>query len=169
MIYCDSFLVFLLLSQIYFSPVPCPVLYLTLQSQHHEDEKRALSREIIVLNNHLMEAKITINKLREENVSKLYAAIQKLICTGRKFLNDWKMPKWHFPAVPQMKSQPGHLGGGDLRICSPRTFAVSAWSVILPRWPQKRHLDLEAEVTTLQKSCFLLVTLAALSIDALSL
>ncbi|XP_038131869.1 uncharacterized protein LOC119777148, partial [Cyprinodon tularosa] len=36
-------------------------------SQHHEDEKRALSREIIVLNNHLMEAKITINKLREDN------------------------------------------------------------------------------------------------------
>uniref|UniRef100_A0A665UZ92 Uncharacterized protein n=1 Tax=Echeneis naucrates TaxID=173247 RepID=A0A665UZ92_ECHNA len=35
--------------------------------QHHEEEKRALSREIIVLNNHLMEAKITINKLREDN------------------------------------------------------------------------------------------------------
>ena len=39
------------------------------QSHHHEEEKRALSREIIVLNNHLMEAKITINKLREDNVS----------------------------------------------------------------------------------------------------
>ncbi|XP_034432236.1 brain-enriched guanylate kinase-associated protein isoform X2 [Hippoglossus hippoglossus] len=36
-------------------------------TQHHEEEKRALSREIIVLNNHLMEAKITINKLREDN------------------------------------------------------------------------------------------------------
>ncbi|KAF0044287.1 hypothetical protein F2P81_003445 [Scophthalmus maximus] len=36
-------------------------------SQHHDEEKRALSREIIVLNNHLMEAKITINKLREDN------------------------------------------------------------------------------------------------------
>ncbi|KAM3870721.1 brain-enriched guanylate kinase-associated protein [Diretmus argenteus] len=36
-------------------------------SQHHEEEKRALSREIIVLNNHLMEAKITIDKLREDN------------------------------------------------------------------------------------------------------
>ncbi|XP_076021683.1 brain-enriched guanylate kinase-associated protein [Genypterus blacodes] len=36
-------------------------------SQHHEEEKRALSREIIVLNNHLMEAKLTINKLREDN------------------------------------------------------------------------------------------------------
>ncbi|KAK6306951.1 hypothetical protein J4Q44_G00220990 [Coregonus suidteri] len=36
-------------------------------SQHHEDEKRVLSREIIVLNNHLMEAKITIEKLREDN------------------------------------------------------------------------------------------------------
>ncbi|XP_055361759.1 uncharacterized protein LOC114848811 isoform X2 [Betta splendens] len=37
-------------------------------SQHHEEEKRALSREIILLNNHLMEAKITINKLREDNL-----------------------------------------------------------------------------------------------------
>ncbi|XP_051952334.1 brain-enriched guanylate kinase-associated protein isoform X1 [Xyrauchen texanus] len=36
-------------------------------SQHHEEEKRALSREIIVLNNHLMEAKMTIEKLREDN------------------------------------------------------------------------------------------------------
>nr|XP_061798850.1 brain-enriched guanylate kinase-associated protein-like [Nerophis lumbriciformis] len=36
-------------------------------SQHHEEEKRALSREIIVLNNHLMEAKLTINKLKEDN------------------------------------------------------------------------------------------------------
>ncbi|XP_061897506.1 brain-enriched guanylate kinase-associated protein isoform X1 [Entelurus aequoreus] len=36
-------------------------------SQHHEEEKRALSREIIVLNNHLMEAKLNINKLKEDN------------------------------------------------------------------------------------------------------
>uniref|UniRef100_A0A672HF17 Uncharacterized protein n=1 Tax=Salarias fasciatus TaxID=181472 RepID=A0A672HF17_SALFA len=36
-------------------------------AQHHEEEKRALSREIIVLNNHLMEAKLTINKLRDDN------------------------------------------------------------------------------------------------------
>ncbi|XP_073711588.1 brain-enriched guanylate kinase-associated protein isoform X4 [Misgurnus anguillicaudatus] len=37
------------------------------KSEHHDDEKRALSREIIVLNNHLMEAKMTIEKLREDN------------------------------------------------------------------------------------------------------
>ncbi|XP_035000188.1 brain-enriched guanylate kinase-associated protein isoform X2 [Hippoglossus stenolepis] len=36
-------------------------------SQHHDDEKRALSREIIVLNNHLMETKLTIEKLQEDN------------------------------------------------------------------------------------------------------
>ncbi|CAL8273212.1 unnamed protein product [Merluccius merluccius] len=36
-------------------------------TQHHDEEKRALSREIIVLNNHLMEAKITVDKLREDN------------------------------------------------------------------------------------------------------
>ncbi|XP_072302490.1 brain-enriched guanylate kinase-associated protein isoform X2 [Eucyclogobius newberryi] len=36
-------------------------------SQHHEDEKRALSREIIVLNNHLVEAKLAIDKLQEDN------------------------------------------------------------------------------------------------------
>ncbi|KAM6973086.1 brain-enriched guanylate kinase-associated protein-like isoform 2-T2 [Aplochiton taeniatus] len=40
-----------------------------MTTQHHEDDKRALSREIIVLNNHLMEAKITIEKLRGDNVS----------------------------------------------------------------------------------------------------
>lgn len=44
-------------------------LFSVLQSHHHEEEKRALRGEIIVLNNHLMEAKITINKLREDNVS----------------------------------------------------------------------------------------------------
>lgn len=36
-------------------------------SQHHDDEKRALSREIIVLNNRLVEAKLTIEKLQEDN------------------------------------------------------------------------------------------------------
>ncbi|XP_017569325.2 brain-enriched guanylate kinase-associated protein [Pygocentrus nattereri] len=36
-------------------------------TQQYEEEKRELSREIIVLNNHLMEAKITIEKLREDN------------------------------------------------------------------------------------------------------
>ncbi|XP_054474991.1 brain-enriched guanylate kinase-associated protein [Anoplopoma fimbria] len=36
-------------------------------SQHHDDEKHALSREILVLNNHLMEAKLTIEKLQEDN------------------------------------------------------------------------------------------------------
>ncbi|XP_076874252.1 brain-enriched guanylate kinase-associated protein isoform X2 [Brachyhypopomus gauderio] len=36
-------------------------------SQHHDDEKRALSREILVLNSHLMEAKMTIEKLKEDN------------------------------------------------------------------------------------------------------
>ncbi|XP_041121900.1 brain-enriched guanylate kinase-associated protein-like isoform X1 [Polyodon spathula] len=36
-------------------------------SQRDDDDKRALSHEIIVLNNHLMEAKITIDKLREDN------------------------------------------------------------------------------------------------------
>ncbi|XP_064195524.1 brain-enriched guanylate kinase-associated protein-like isoform X2 [Anguilla rostrata] len=52
-------------------------------SQHHDDERRALSREIIVLNNHLLEAKITIEKLREDN--ELYRkdcnlAAQLLLC-----------------------------------------------------------------------------------------
>uniref|UniRef100_A0A3B4BFP0 Uncharacterized protein n=1 Tax=Periophthalmus magnuspinnatus TaxID=409849 RepID=A0A3B4BFP0_9GOBI len=37
-------------------------------TQHHDDEKRALSREIIVLNNRLVEAKLTIEKLQEDNV-----------------------------------------------------------------------------------------------------
>ncbi|KAL1257330.1 hypothetical protein QQF64_010574 [Cirrhinus molitorella] len=36
-------------------------------TQRHEEEKRSLSREIGTLNNHLTEAKITIQKLREDN------------------------------------------------------------------------------------------------------
>lgn len=39
------------------------------QAQHYEEEKRALSHEIIALNNHLIEAKVTIDKLSEDNVS----------------------------------------------------------------------------------------------------
>lgn len=46
-------------------------MFFSYQSEHHDDEKRALSREIIVLNNHLMEAKMTIEKLREDNVRKI--------------------------------------------------------------------------------------------------
>lgn len=57
-ILCDDFIISFFLS-----------LFSNLdQSQHHDDEKRALSREIIVLNNHLMEAKLTIEKLQEDNV-----------------------------------------------------------------------------------------------------
>uniref|UniRef100_A0A9J8BMR5 Brain-enriched guanylate kinase-associated protein n=2 Tax=Cyprinus carpio TaxID=7962 RepID=A0A9J8BMR5_CYPCA len=36
-------------------------------TQHHEEEKRLRSREIVTLKNHLMEAKIFIQKLREDN------------------------------------------------------------------------------------------------------
>ncbi|XP_043930496.1 brain-enriched guanylate kinase-associated protein isoform X2 [Protopterus annectens] len=36
-------------------------------AQSHEEEKRAFSHEIIALNNHLMEAKMTIDKLTEDN------------------------------------------------------------------------------------------------------
>ncbi|XP_060118270.1 brain-enriched guanylate kinase-associated protein isoform X2 [Heteronotia binoei] len=36
--------------------------------QHYEEEKRALSHEIMALNNHLIEAKVTIDKLSEDNL-----------------------------------------------------------------------------------------------------
>ncbi|XP_072696034.1 brain-enriched guanylate kinase-associated protein isoform X2 [Canis lupus baileyi] len=35
--------------------------------QHYEEEKRALSHEIVALNSHLLEAKVTIDKLSEDN------------------------------------------------------------------------------------------------------
>ncbi|XP_053330519.1 brain-enriched guanylate kinase-associated protein isoform X3 [Spea bombifrons] len=35
--------------------------------QHYEEEKRALGHEVIALNNHLLEAKVTIDKLSEDN------------------------------------------------------------------------------------------------------
>lgn len=63
----SNFASLIFLSMLSFSPLlDC---FSILQSHHHEEEKRALRGEIIVLNNHLMEAKITINKLREDNVS----------------------------------------------------------------------------------------------------
>ncbi|KAM9466265.1 brain-enriched guanylate kinase-associated protein [Clarias gariepinus] len=37
------------------------------QTQQYEEEKRTLRQELIVLNNHLTEAKVTIKKLREDN------------------------------------------------------------------------------------------------------
>lgn len=55
------------------------------QSQHHEDEKRALSREIIVLNNHLMEAKLTIDKLQEDNVRHRPRCDLPLGCRVKRF------------------------------------------------------------------------------------
>ncbi|XP_069493871.1 brain-enriched guanylate kinase-associated protein isoform X2 [Ambystoma mexicanum] len=36
--------------------------------QHYEEEKRALGHEVLALNNHLIEAKVTIDKLSEENL-----------------------------------------------------------------------------------------------------
>ncbi|KAL6077499.1 hypothetical protein STEG23_006697 [Scotinomys teguina] len=35
--------------------------------QHYEEEKRAMSHEIVALNSHLLEAKVTIDKLSEDN------------------------------------------------------------------------------------------------------
>uniref|UniRef100_H3AAX0 Brain enriched guanylate kinase associated n=1 Tax=Latimeria chalumnae TaxID=7897 RepID=H3AAX0_LATCH len=55
-----------------------------IQVQHQEEEKRTLTHEIILLNNHLMEAKMTIDKLADDN--ELYRkdcnlAAQLLQCT----------------------------------------------------------------------------------------
>ncbi|XP_078518196.1 brain-enriched guanylate kinase-associated protein isoform X2 [Lissotriton helveticus] len=36
--------------------------------QHYEEEKRALGHEVLALNNHLIEAKVTIDKLSEDNL-----------------------------------------------------------------------------------------------------
>lgn len=41
----------------------------TVQGQHYEEEKRAMSHEIVALNSHLLDAKVTIDKLSEDNVS----------------------------------------------------------------------------------------------------
>lgn len=59
------------------------------QSQHHEDEKRALSREIVVLNNHLMEAKLTIDKLQEDNVRHRFHSNQCCKLTFVKFTTTY--------------------------------------------------------------------------------
>lgn len=114
------------ISNILFSPLFHP-FSLTLQSQHHEEEKRSLSREIILLNNHLMEAKITINKLREDNVSTesfstscyigscwhlCQCCAWTLTCTKLEpfvwlQLRTW--PKYISPSSPQIQQQPEAL------------------------------------------------------------
>ncbi|XP_062863648.1 brain-enriched guanylate kinase-associated protein [Trichomycterus rosablanca] len=82
-------------------------------TQHHEEEKRAMSREIIVLNNHLMEAKITIEKLREDN--ELYRkdcklAAQLLQC-GKSHYRAHKLSE--LPVDRQDKGSP-HTENKDL-------------------------------------------------------
>ncbi|KAG8561666.1 hypothetical protein GDO81_015434 [Engystomops pustulosus] len=42
-------------------------VFVYFQGQHYEEEKRALGHEVIALNNHLLEAKVTIDKLSEDN------------------------------------------------------------------------------------------------------
>lgn len=49
-------------------PFHCP----TAQGQHYEEEKRAMNHEIVALNSHLLEAKVTIDKLSEDNVSAIF-------------------------------------------------------------------------------------------------
>lgn len=62
------------------------------QGQHYEEEKRAMSHEIVALNSHLLEAKVTIDKLSEDNVSAL--CIWPLGEWGRCFLGASQGKPW---------------------------------------------------------------------------
>lgn len=64
----------------------------TAQGQHYEEEKRAMSHEIVALNSHLLEAKVTIDKLSEDNVSA--GDIWGLKGWGRCFLGASQRKPW---------------------------------------------------------------------------
>ncbi|XP_026781774.1 brain-enriched guanylate kinase-associated protein isoform X2 [Pangasianodon hypophthalmus] len=90
------------------------------KTQQYEEEKRTLSREIIVLNNHLMEAKITIKKLREDN--DLYkkdcnSAAQLLQC-GKSHYRAQKQSKLHTDFQEKASSRMDNHGRGrDKGLC----------------------------------------------------
>ncbi|XP_062379518.1 brain-enriched guanylate kinase-associated protein [Sardina pilchardus] len=103
-------------------------------NQHHEEEKRALSREIIVLNNHLMEAKITIEKLREDN--ELYRkdcnlAAQLLQC-GKSHYRSHKLSELPVDFQERLSSHmEKHGRGRTVALChSPYSDAAVPASVI---------------------------------------
>ncbi|XP_030644867.1 brain-enriched guanylate kinase-associated protein [Chanos chanos] len=98
-------------------------------AQQHEEEKRVLSREIIVLNNHLMEAKITIEKLREDN--DLYRkdcnlAAQLLQC-GKSHYRHHELSELPIDFQERVSSQiEKHKRGRTSALChSPYSDAVS--------------------------------------------
>lgn len=75
------------------------------QGQHYEEEKRALSHEIVALNSHLLEAKVTIDKLSEDNVS--VAPVTR----GASRLRGLARARWEDGAAsPEIRCR-GHLGG----------------------------------------------------------
>ncbi|XP_072283542.1 brain-enriched guanylate kinase-associated protein isoform X3 [Pyxicephalus adspersus] len=91
--------------------------------QHYEEEKRALGHEVIALNNHLLEAKVTIDKLSEDN--ELYRkdcnlASQLLQC-GKGFYRAHKLSE--LPAdfqervleKPDPSSLSSHLSSTSMR------------------------------------------------------
>uniref|UniRef100_A0AAY4DLZ8 Brain-enriched guanylate kinase-associated protein n=1 Tax=Denticeps clupeoides TaxID=299321 RepID=A0AAY4DLZ8_9TELE len=97
-------------------------------TQHHEEEKRALSREIIVLNNHLMETKLTIKKLRDDN--DLYRkdcnlAAQLLQC-GKSQYRSHKLSELPIDFRERVSSHMEKHGRGQTKtLCqSPYTDAV---------------------------------------------
>lgn len=63
------------------------------QGQHYEEEKRAMNHEIVALNSHLLEAKVTIDKLSEDNVS------ASAVCI-------WPLGEWGSEGLEKC---PGHL------------------------------------------------------------
>ncbi|KAG8449247.1 hypothetical protein GDO86_016062 [Hymenochirus boettgeri] len=91
--------------------------------QHYEEEKRALGHEVIALNNHLLEAKVTIDKLSEDN--ELYRkdcnlASQLLQCS-KSYFQAHKLSE--LPAdfqervleKPEPGSVPSHLSSASMR------------------------------------------------------
>ncbi|KAI5610771.1 brain-enriched guanylate kinase-associated protein isoform X1, partial [Silurus asotus] len=99
------------------------------KTQQYEEEKRTLSREIVVLNSHLMEAKITIKKLKEDNdlYKKDCNSVAQLLQCGKSHHRAPKQSKlpndFQEKASSQIKDH-GHGKGKALRH-SPYSDAAS--------------------------------------------
>ncbi|KAG8514415.1 Brain-enriched guanylate kinase-associated protein, partial [Galemys pyrenaicus] len=79
------------------------------QGQHYEEEKRALSHEIVALNSHLLEAKVTIDKLSEDNVSARPLRPQGPHQPRQPQLESWHGESW----TDRRPGPPGRTGAAS--------------------------------------------------------
>ncbi|KAF5890926.1 brain-enriched guanylate kinase-associated protein-like isoform X1, partial [Clarias magur] len=109
------------------------------QTQQYEEEKRTLRQELIVLNKHLTEAKVTIKKLREDNdlYKKECAGAARLLQCGKSHYRAQKQAKVPPDFQEQTSSLMESLGHGRSKgqCHSPYSDAASTIIAKVPENP----------------------------------